>query len=66
MMSISFSAKCMAGEIRLVGGTVWHEGRVEVCVNDTWSTVCDDEWRDVDAAVACRNVLYIGSSATSE
>ena len=27
---------------------------MEVFVNDTW---CDDEWGDVDAAVACRTVL---------
>ena len=43
---------CPQGAIRLEGGTV-NSGRVEICNNNVWGTVCDDFWGDVDARVAC-------------
>ena len=49
---------CTDGAIRLIGGSVPTEGRVEVCQNDAWGTVCDDGWTDVDASVACRQLGY--------
>lgn len=46
---------CTQGSIRLQGGTA-SQGRVEVCVNNTWGTVCRDSWGDNDTEVACRQL----------
>ncbi len=52
---------CTEGEVRLVGGTSNLEGRVEICLNNEWGTVCDQMWDRTDASVLCRQ-LQLASS----
>ena len=52
---------CTDGSMRLVGGMSSNEGRVEICLNRQWGTVCDDSWGSVDAQVACRQLGYLST-----
>ena len=53
---------CTRGDIRLQGGTST-QGRVEICINNVWGTVCDDFWGTSDAQVVCRQ---LGLTVTGE
>ena len=49
---------CNNRDIRLAGSSIIGRGRVEICWNETWGTVCDDFWSSSDAIVACRQLGY--------
>ena len=56
-MATEFS-RCNDGDLRLIGGRTHNQGRLEVCLNSAWGSVCDSEGvftRD-EAKVACRQL----------
>ena len=44
-------------------GDIDQEGRVEVCINGVWGSVCSNGWDDTDAYVTCK---YLGYGQASE
>jgi len=49
---IAIGLVCTEADVRLQGGNNT-QGRVEICNDNTWGTVCDDHWQAVDAVVVC-------------
>ena len=49
---------CEEGTIRLRNGsqTTVLAGRIEICINNQWSAICNQGWSNFDAAVACRQL----------
>ena len=46
------------GDVRLRDGSTYFEGRVEICKNNEWGTVCIDSWNENNARVVCRQLGF--------
>ena len=56
--NLTYFTGCTRGALRLLGGSDSTQGRVEICNNNIWGTVCDDFWGTPDAQVACRQLGF--------
>ena len=50
-------AMCSNGDVRLVGGANELEGRLEICINRAWGTVCSDGFSENEANIVCSGLL---------
>ena len=55
------STSCVDGVVRLVNGSISQEGRVEVCVDGVWGTICGTGWNKINAFVVCKQLGYTNS-----
>ena len=54
--------QCTNGDVQLVNGAIYQEGRVEICVNGVWGSICNDDWSTTDSAfVVCKQLGFINS-----
>ena len=54
-----FTESCTnVGALRLSGGSQLNEGRVEICLDGYWGSVCSNGWDEQDALVTCRQAGY--------
>ena len=65
----TFAGTCEDGAVRLAGtemlgsgeglmAEVVIKGRVELCWNEMWGSVCDQSWTVEDATVVCRELGF--------
>lgn len=49
------NANCEHGLVRLVGNDEeeYRQGRVELCINSVWGTICSTQFNQEDAEVVC-------------
>ena len=54
---------CTNGAVRLISRYNYGrcEGRVEVCHNQQWGTICRDNWSDNNTQVVCDQLGYNGN-----
>ena len=55
---IELSLECTNDDIRLVDGSTNREGRVEVCVDGYWGTVCGEGWGETEASLVCSKLGF--------
>lgn len=47
---------CSNGALRLADGPSVNEGRVEVCYNGVWGSICDSSWTTTEANIVCKTL----------
>ena len=52
--------------VRLVGGSLPNEGRLEVYYNGEWGTICSNGWDDSDSSLVCRQLGFRSSTISRE
>ena len=52
---------CDEGAIRLADGDIQQQGRVEICIDGIWSTICATNWDNSNAFVVCKQLGFAAS-----
>ncbi len=55
--SIGFD-DCESGDIRLTGSSVSNGGRIEICINNAWGTICGEGWDVTNANIVCAQLGF--------
>ena len=58
MVAAMPSDGCTPDDLQLIGGENTREGSLQICHNNEWRHVCDDQWDKVDAGVACKQLGF--------
>ena len=53
------AGSCIDGQTRLVDGPAFYEGRLEVCMDNQWLSVCDASFSSAAAYDVCNNRLLL-------
>ena len=56
--NVTVDTSCGNGDVRLVGGANELEGRVEICYNKMWGSVCHQSWQINDANIICKQLHF--------
>lgn len=54
----TLAGTCSHGDVRLQGGSNSTLGRVEVCINNAWGTVCNSRFGTNEAKVICQQLGF--------
>ena len=60
LLFAAFNFSCADGDIRLLDGSTMYEGRVEVCVDNKFTTICSNDWDNAEAIVICNQLGFTG------
>ena len=50
---------CVNGQVRLADGPGFYEGRLEVCIDNQWHTVCETGFDDAAAYSVCNERQFL-------
>ena len=50
------------GQVRLMNGTMANEGRVEICMQGVWGSICRNNWNNAESAIVCEQLGFQSES----
>lgn len=58
VLTVATTNNCTEGEIRLANNSTESEGRVEICVNGLWGTMCPNNTSTLDVKTICKQLGF--------
>lgn len=66
MLTATNSLSLAELQVRLYGGDTYYQGGVEIYLNGTWGTICDDSWGIEEANVICRMLNFTEGALSTQ